>query len=170
MSTSDLAKFESNRRYATLVAICIEATATIIDEIIELHDKIIGKLFNIAKHKHEEKFQSSGKAINDKVHLYTKIGQALLEAKRSGSDPYVAIEKIISWDNFSKSIEEASKLAINEDYDFLHYIGENYQTVRRYIVEFLNVLKFRATPSSILLLESIDFIRKMYRALYPNIS
>lgn len=120
MSTSDLAKFESNRRYATLVAICIEATATIIDEIIELHDKIIGKLFNIAKHKHEEKFQSSGKAINDKVHLYTKIGQALLEAKRSGSDPYVAIEKIISWDNFSKSIEEASKLAINEDFDFLH--------------------------------------------------
>ena len=163
MSTSDLAKFESNRRYATLVAICIEATATIIDEIIELHDKIIGKLFNIAKHKHEEKFQSSGKAINDKVHLYTKIGQALLEAKRSGSDPYVAIEKIISWDNFSKSVEEASKLAINEDFDFLHYIGENYQTVRRYIVEFLNVLKFRATPSSILLLESIDFIRKMYR-------
>lgn len=67
MSTSDLAKFESNRRYATLVVICIEATATIIDEIIELHDKIIGKLFNIAKHKHEEKLKSYKYALKSYI-------------------------------------------------------------------------------------------------------
>lgn len=162
MSPADLAKFEPSRRYATLVAVCIESMATLIDEIIDLHDKIIGKLFNTARHKHEEKFQSSGKAINDKVRLYTKIGHALLDAKQEGRDPYMAIEKIISWDDFSKSIDEASRLAMNEDFDFLHHIGENYQTLRRYIVEFLNVLKLRATPSATELLEAINFIRKLY--------
>lgn len=44
MTPADLAKFESQRRYATLVALAIEGMATVTDEIIDLHDRIIGKL------------------------------------------------------------------------------------------------------------------------------
>ena len=69
MTPADLAKFETQRRYATLVALAVEGTATVTDEIIGLHDRIIGRFFNAAKHKHQEKFQESGKAINDKVRL-----------------------------------------------------------------------------------------------------
>ncbi|HCC5914882.1 TPA: Tn3 family transposase, partial [Escherichia coli] len=48
MTPADLAKFEVQRRYATLVALAIEGMATVTDEIIDLHDRIIGKLFNAA--------------------------------------------------------------------------------------------------------------------------
>jgi hypothetical protein len=92
MTPADLAKFEPQRRYATLVAVAVEGTATVIDEIIDLHDRIVGKMFNAAKHKHQEQFQTSGKAINDKVRLYGRVGQALIEAKRLGADPFLAIE------------------------------------------------------------------------------
>ncbi len=91
MRAFDLAKFEPQRRYATLVALAIEGTATVIDEIIDLHDRIIGKLFNAAKHKHQKQFQASGKAINDKVRLYGRIGLALIEAKKTGADAFAAI-------------------------------------------------------------------------------
>ncbi len=37
--------------------------ATVTDEIIDLHDRILGKLFNAAKHKHQQQFQASGKAL-----------------------------------------------------------------------------------------------------------
>ena len=49
MTPADLAKFEVQRRYATLVALAIEGMATVTDEIIDLHDRIIGKLFNAAR-------------------------------------------------------------------------------------------------------------------------
>ena len=49
MTPADLAKFEPQRRYATLVALTIEGMATVTDEIIDLHDRIIGKLFNAAR-------------------------------------------------------------------------------------------------------------------------
>ena len=49
MTPADLAKFEPQRRYATLVALAIEGMATVTDEIIDLHDRILGKLFNAAK-------------------------------------------------------------------------------------------------------------------------
>ncbi|HDU2632614.1 TPA: Tn3 family transposase [Yersinia enterocolitica] len=77
MTPADLAKFESQRRYATLVALAIEGMATVTDEIIDLHHRIIGKLFNAAKNKHQQQFQASGKAINDKVRMYGRIERTL---------------------------------------------------------------------------------------------
>lgn len=161
MTPADLAKFESQRRYATLVALAVEGMATVTDEIIDLHDRILGKLFNAAKNKHQQQFQASGKAINAKVRLFGRIGQALIEAKQSGGDPFVAIEAVMSWDAFAESVSEAQNLAQPEDFDFLHRIGESYATLRRYAPEFLDVLKLRAAPAAKNALDAIEVLRGM---------
>ena len=161
MKAADLAKFEPKRRYATLVAQAIEGMATVTDEIIDLHDRIMGKLFAAAKNKHQQQFQASGKAINDKVCLYGRIGRALLDAKQNGSDPFLAIESVIPWDDFAASVGEAQKLAQPEDFDFLHRIGESYATLRRYSPAFLDVLKLRAAPAAKDMMEAIDVLRGM---------
>jgi len=161
MTPGDLAKFEVQRRYATLVALAIDGMATVTDEIIDLHDRIIGKLFNAAKNKHQQQFHVSGKAINDKVRLYGRVGQALLEAKQSGADPFAAIESVLSWDAFTASVGEAQKLAQPAQFDFLHRIGENYATLHRYAPQFLEVLKLRAAPAAKGVLGAIDVLRGM---------
>ena len=161
MTPADLAKFESHRRYATLAALVIEGTATVTDEIIDLHDRILGKLFAAAKNRHQQQFQASGKAINDKVRLYGRIGQALVEAKRSGTDPFAAIEAVMPWEAFTASVAEAQKLAQPADFDFLHRIGESYATLRRYAQEFLDVLNLRAAPAAKALLDAIEVLRAM---------
>lgn len=159
MTPADLAKFEPQRRYATLVALAIEGLATVTDEVIDLHDRILGKLFNAAKNKYQQQFQASGKAINDKVRLDGRIGQALLEAKQCGGDPFAAIEAIITWNAFAESVTEAQKLVQPEGFDFLHHIGESYATLRRYAPEFLDVLKLRAAPVAKDVLDAIEVLR-----------
>ena len=161
MRAFDLAKFEPQRRYATLVALAIEGTATVIDEIIDLHDRIIGKLFNAAKHKHAQQFQACGKAINDKVRLYGRIGRALIETKKTGADPFAAIESVLPWADFTESVTEAQVLAQPESFDFLHRIGDGYATLRRYAPEFLDVLKLRAAPAAKDVLAAIEALRLM---------
>lgn len=59
MSAGDLAKFEPQRRYATLAAVAIESEATVTDEVIELHDRILGKVFNQAKNRYRDAFHCS---------------------------------------------------------------------------------------------------------------
>ncbi|WP_225375576.1 Tn3-like element TnAs1 family transposase [Escherichia coli] len=161
MTPKDLGKFEPQRRYATQAAVVLESTATVIDELVDLHDRILVKLFSGAKHKHQQQFQKQGKAINDKVRLYSRIGQALLEAKESGSDPYAAIEAVIPWDEFTESVSEAELLARPEGFDHLHLVGENFATLRRYTPALLEVLELRAAPAAQGVLAAVQTLREM---------
>jgi ribosome-associated translation inhibitor RaiA len=161
MQPSDLAKFENERRYATLVALAIEGMATVTDELVDLHDRILTKLFAVAKNKHHQQFQKQGKAINDKVRLYSKIGRAIVEAKESGTDPYAAIEAVLPGIDFKQSIDKATQLAQPESFDHLHLITEQFSTLRRYTAEFLDVLQLRAAPAAQGVLDAIDIVRRM---------
>ena len=161
MTPRDLGDFEDERRYATLVALVIEGMATVIDELIDLHDRIMVKLFSAAKNKHKLEFQKQGKAFNDKVRLYSRIGRALVAAKDSGGDPYAAIETVLPWSEFEQSVTEAAQLAQPQTFDHLHLVGEQYGTLRRYTPELLDVLKLKAAPAAQAVLDAIDVVRAM---------
>lgn len=64
-----LKEYEPARRHGTLVALLIETSATLTDEILDLHDRLIGSFFTKSKNKYERTFAQQGKAINDKVRL-----------------------------------------------------------------------------------------------------
>ncbi len=136
MTAADLAKFEPARRLATLVALALESTATVLDELLDLHDRLIGKVFNTAKNKHQQQFQASGKAINQHVRLFGRIGEALLTARATGTEPFAAIEAVLPWEEFTARVGEAHQLAQPADFDFLHRVGEHYTTLRRYAPRF----------------------------------
>ena len=168
MTVQHLRDLETARRYATLLAILLEAKATLIDQALDLHDRMIGALFNRAKRRHAEDFQQSGEAMHEKVGLYRRIGEALLQARQSGADPFHAIEAIIPWEAFVQSVTEAQRLAQVEGFDYLHRISEGY---------FLNAFRFKAAPAAQQSLKRsdglrrvpadspTDFVRKRWRAL-----
>jgi TnpA family transposase len=118
-------------------------------------------LFNRAKHSHEQQFQQSGKAINDKVRLFWRIGDALLEAKRAGADPFTAIESILPWDDFAQSVTEAKELAQAENFDFLHRLGDRYAQVRRYAPAFLDALEMTAAPAAREFLDAVSVLKTL---------
>jgi len=56
----------------------LDTHSTLIDEIFDLHDRMIGSAFAKAKRAYETSFQEAGTAINEKVRLYAQVGQALI--------------------------------------------------------------------------------------------
>jgi Domain of unknown function (DUF4158) len=99
-----LQEYDPLRRYATLVAILLDTTATLTDETLELHDRLIGTFFSKARSKYEREFAADGQALNDKVRLYAKIGSALIASKAAQTDPFAAIEAVIPWEQFTASV------------------------------------------------------------------
>jgi len=51
-----LARFYDPRRYGTLVAVLLEASSTLTDEIRDLHDRFVGSIFNKARRRRDEAF------------------------------------------------------------------------------------------------------------------
>jgi TnpA family transposase len=161
MTAQHFRDLETTRRYATLLAVLLEAKATLIDQALDLHDRMIGALFNRAKRRHAEEFQQSGEAIHEKVRLYWRIGEALLQARQSGADPFPAIEAIIPWEAFVQSVIEAQRLARVEGFDYLHRISEGYTQIRRYAPAFLDAFRFKAAPAAQPILDAIETLKAM---------
>jgi len=148
MTPADLAKFEPQRRYATLVALAIEGMATVTDEIIDLHDRILGKLFNAAKNKHQQQFQASGKAINAKVRLFGRIGQALIEAKQAGRDP-IAANYLVPPARFA-SLKQASELPLAVATDCDQYLHERLTLLETQLATVNRMALANALPEAII--------------------
>jgi hypothetical protein len=158
-----LEEYEPDRRHATLVALMIETAATLTDEVLDLHDRLIGSFFTKSKGKYERAFAEQGKAINDKVRLYAKVGGALVAVREQGGDPFAAIEAVISWENFSASVREAEQLARDEDFNPLSLLTEHYSQLRRYGPALLEAFEFHPEPVAQELIEALDLLRQMNR-------
>lgn len=155
---------EPVRRYATLVAILLDASATLTDETLELHDRLIGTFFSKAKHRYEQAFTADGRALNDKVRLYAKVGAALIAAKADSSDPFAAIEAVLPWEQFMASVAQAEALSRDEAFDALELVTQYFSTLRKYAPLFLKTFEFRGAPSAEGLLAAVDTLRTMNEA------
>ncbi len=163
MSSRDLTRFSAARRHAILVCVLEEARATLTDEVIELHERMLNSLFSKAKRTQAERLQQTGKLIQSKLRQYIDVGQALSDARDSGGDPWLAIENILPWAEFVASLDETRHLARKNNFDPLHIITEKYSTLRKYAPRMLSALQLVATPAAQPLADALVVIKDMYR-------
>ena len=108
-----LAELEPLRRYATLTALVLELTATLTDEALNMFEHLIGQMFKKSERTHAEQFHASGKSINEKVRLYARVGQALIDARSSGGDVLAAIEAVLPWSKFESHSRPQGKATLS---------------------------------------------------------
>jgi len=156
-----LQRFSPERRYATLVAFLLETSASLTDEAIELHDRLIGQYHSQTKQTHADQFQQSGRAINEKVRLYASVGAALITAREAAVDPYQAIEAILPWTTFIDSVAEAEQLARPARFDPLALLATAFPRVRRYAPTLLDSFQFHGTTSCQPLLDGLTLLREL---------
>lgn len=163
LSVYQLKEYEPLRRHATLVAIVLDVSSTLTDQILDLHDRLIGSFFTRSKHKHDERFAADGKALNAKVRLYADVGTALIAARKNQDDAFAAIEKVLTWDAFERSVQEANRLAREAAFDSMVLMTEFFGQLRRYTPAFLDLFEFRAAPVRQRVLDAIQVLREMNR-------
>jgi hypothetical protein len=119
-----LKEYGHNRRYATLVAIVLEALATLTDETLDLHDRLIGRFFAKSNYKHRQQVAEAGPMLQETVQVFIKVGVALVDAKDNGTDPFGAIEAVLPWHDFTAHVAAAAALSATRESDLLGLLGE----------------------------------------------
>jgi hypothetical protein len=161
MTSADLAKFEPQRRYATLFAMAVEGMATVTDEIVELHDRIVGRVIRAAQNRHDASTLASRSAVTSLMRSYSRLGDALLGAHETGEDPFTVIETVIGWESLAESTARAKELTGPAAADPLALVSAQFTTLRRYSPAFLAVLDLHAAPAVRGLLAAVDVLRQL---------
>jgi hypothetical protein len=164
-----IAGYERQRRHATLVAVTLELIADLTDQAVDLFERLVGTMFRKVESRHARAFQADGRAINEKVRLYARVGAALIAAREGRQDPFDAITAVIPWDHFRATVAEASALARSEEFDPYQLLGEHYAGVRRWTPAFLATFTFQGVPASASLLRAIDMLRDVNDAARPSL-
>jgi hypothetical protein len=156
-----IAGYERQRRHATLGAVTLDLAAGLTDQAVDLFDRLIGTMFRKADERHARAFQADGRAINEKVRLYARVGAALIAARDNKQDPFDAITAVIPWDRFLATVAQAETLARSEEFDAYQMLGEHYAGIRRWAPAFLDTFVFQGVPAAAALLRAIDMLREM---------
>ena len=159
-----VAGYERRRRHAVLTAIDLDLLARLTDQAIILFERLIGAMFRKAEGRHARAFQAEGRAINEKVRLYARIGAALMAARAGQGDPFAAIDKVIPWDRFCSTVVEAETLVRSEDFDPYEVLSEHYAGIRRWAPAFLATFEFQGVPAAASLMRAIAMLRAMNSA------
>ncbi len=154
-------RFNETKKYAILVAYLLELIQDLTDQAFEIHDRQILSLLSKGRKAQEEIQKQQGKSINEKVVHFADLGNALINARNEGIDPFIALEAVMPWEQLVKSVEEAKQLARPIDYDYLDLLEKKFYTLRKYTPTFLKSFKFRSRKSAEPLMIAIDIIRDM---------
>jgi len=146
-SPQNLSTLEAGRR-ATLVAYLLDRAASLTDEALEMHDRMVGEAMAGAKRTRDENLKGRGKQVNEKVGLYAGVGKALIKARESGADPYALLEEFVPWERFVETVAEAEDLAVPEAFDFLEHLKNHHKRLRRYAPLLMETFRFSAAPPS----------------------
>lgn len=160
-SNQHLSRFHELKRHAILMAFLIHIYAFLTDQGIEMLEKLMGRMFNRGEKKHKDHFQKDGKAINEKVRLYAKIGKALIEAKELEQDPFESLQSIISWEQFVQSVEQAEELARPAEFDYLELLDNHYGHFRKFAPRLLRTYLFKASKASNTLFQTLETLKEI---------
>ena len=67
------------------------------------------------------------------MNTYAKIGQALIKAKQENLNPFTVIEEIMTWDEFTQTVQATQELAKPNNFDSLYRITKHYSWIKRYV-------------------------------------
>lgn len=159
-----IARFEPERRHATLVLICSNLRTQLTDQAIELFERLIGAMFRKAQGRHDREFKADGRAINAKLRLLVEVGNALVVAKDTGGDAFDAIAEVTTWEHFRQSLIEAERLLRPADFDAYEILDQQYIGMRRWSPAFLEAFEFLGVAAASPLLKAIDLIKSLNRS------
>ena len=156
---SSFRRFNEQKKYGILVAFLLELSQSLVDQAFEVHDKQINSLHSKGEKALNKLQKKDTKKINEKLRHYVSFGDALIKARTENIDPYNALDSVMSWDKFIKSIQETKDI-LRPDNEYLDLLPNHYSYLRRYTPTLVEALEFRGNQSSKTIIRALDKIKE----------
>ena len=161
MTAQHLAELAPARRRGLLVAIALDLMASLTDDAIDMHDRMVGRLFRKVENRQHEAMRDQRALIGRSVRHYATVGAAVIESRRRGIDPFTAIEQVMPWEAFERSVADATELGQRHPEDLLGLMKAAYPKLRAYTPRLLATFDFRGVAATRSLLEALRLLHEL---------
>ena len=161
LTAQHLRTLQASRRRATLVATVLETIVTLTDDAVLMFDRLLGRMFRRERNSEEVALRRDRRTINDKIRLLARLGDALLDARRTGGDIAAAVEATIGWADLGREVEEARSLVRPDAIDPMAIAATNYPVLRSVGPSFVASFAFGAVPACRALARGVEIVRDL---------
>ncbi len=163
MTTQHMHDLATPRRNATLLVAVIAIETTLTDATLLMFDKLIGSAARKAERKTADNGLKTLRQAQGNLRTLAAACRALIDARAGKADPFAAIERLVGWDKFVRSVADAESLAQPETTDNRAELIKRYGSIRTFAPALLEAFEFRGGGAVNGLLRAIAIIRDMYR-------
>jgi hypothetical protein len=169
LSLSHLRGLPATRRRGILVATMLELGPRLTDEALDVHDKLVSRMFRRAERRQLATLSHDRRLINRTLRLFAKAGAGLVAARTDGRDGFAAIEGTVGWDRFTAAVGDAQTLTARHSEDPVELIQASYTRLRRYTPLLLETFAFRGVPAIRPLLAALEMLHELNRTGRRNL-
>ena len=163
LSLSHLRSLSATRRRGILIATLLELEPRLTDEALDMHDKLVGRMFRRAERRQLAALGDDRRVIHRTLRLFATAGAELVAAKTDGRDGFAAIDGAVGWDRFTAAVADARALTTRHGEDPVELIQASYARLRRYAPLLLETFAFQSVPAVRPLLEALEMLRELNR-------
>lgn len=153
------------KRYPILVTFLKQALYNFTDDLIEMVDQRIWKLYGEAKRNFEQDRLKATETINEKLQTLYNLGQILLNPDVEDHTIRAKTFEQISQIQLQTAIGETKQLIRPQNDAYVDYFGKSYQRVRHFSSRFLATLQFHSGQADQGLLKALQLVREIHAGI-----
>jgi TnpA family transposase len=153
-----------HRRRAIQVALLLDLEPRLTDALLDMADKLIGRMFARAKNAQEKRYAASTKDVGRLMRLFRATITALGVAQESERDGFAVVDEAVGWPKLLKARNEIDAVADLAETDPLVRAADRYLTLRRFAPILIEALIFRAARDNDPTLAALKLLQELNRA------
>ena len=156
-----LSRMSKTRRYPILLALLSQLHTEVLDELVELFDRLLQKISSRTDRKLKEIGLEIARLAGDKIKLLQELVRILLDPMISDDELRKVIYKFLPETKLRLTFDECERISEPLDENYFKLIGKSYGYLRQFIPTFLNALPLDGNAETAGLREAIEILRDL---------
>lgn len=160
-----LRELSQPHHYAALTCFLWQTYRDTIDQIVDMYDKLVNKVYNWAEEDLIEEIKRQRQSIQDSLAMFQTVGKVILNSDVEDAAVRKTIFRKIKKEELAKQISQCSKLTITKSNHLFLGVLYRFSYLRQISKPLLEHLEFLAEPGgNSEVIRAIEVLRKMNRS------
>lgn len=156
-----LSRMNKTRRYPILLAFLSQLHTEVLDELVELFDRLLQQISSRTDRKLKEIGLEIARLAGDKIKLLQELVRILLDPTVADEELRKIIYKFLPENKLRLTFDECERINEPLDESYFKLIGKSYSYLRQFIPTFLNALPLDGNAETAGLREAIEILRDL---------